>query len=908
MLKIENLKISHLEKAICVDGVPTLSWSISSDKKDVMQTAYSFIVSDSKNCVYKSGKVKSDECIGIGVKIPLTPHMRYTVELTVWDNKGEEATASTCFEAGIVNPSNFAAKWIACEKDIPVAVFSKEFKSKEVVRAKLYASACGIFDVKINGKFISDDRFAPGWTTYDLRIQYAAYDVTEFIKDKNNIEITVAPGWYAGYLNGEGRNHFYGDRPAAFAELHLWHSDGTESVIISDESWLTGCGEVQSAEFYKGETVDKTFVDSNLIPAVLFDKTTNDKLVACEGKFVRITDRIAPISKIITPKGEVVLDFGQNIAGVVELKIKGKRGKKIVVRHAEILDREGNFYTTNLRTATSTDTFILSGGEDVFLPRFTFHGFRYIAVEGLGECFDISAFTACAMHTDMRKTCEFNCSNDEVNKLFSNLSWSMKDNFVDIPTDCPQRDERLGWTGDAAIFSSTAGQLEDTYLFFKKWLKDLALEQTLKFGLPDTIPNILMPRGTPAGGSAVWGDSATIVPWDMYTLFGDKEILRQQYESMKMWVEYIRQTETENHLHTSGHQRGDWLALDREEGQGNSGSTNPYLISTAFYAYSTYIVAQAAKALGYMEDEKEYTQLYEGIRKGFKEEFITVNGRVVSETQTGLALILALDLAGGHEKRITELLAENVTQHKNKPTTGFIGTPFLMRALSKSGRHDLAGKLLLNGEFPGWLNEVKLGATTMWERWDSMRPDGTFDESGMNSFNHYAFGAVGSWMIEYLVGIRVKEAGHKKTVLAPGFISGITQAEASRITPYGELYLSWSCIGGKITVKAKVPANTTATLHLPERETVELGSGEYVYEYATTTDLAPKKYTMDTLIRDLCKHPKFVEFMEQAFAGSSKMIYADFMQSKSLNELCAMAGNPAMTAMYSGLIDKLNKE
>lgn len=802
--------------------------------------------------------------------------------------------------------SSIHGKWITGAEEVPV--FYTQFTAAKPAKAVLWATACGIYTAKLNGVPVSDELLRPGWTNYRKRIQYQEYDVTDLIQAHNRLELTVAPGWWAGYLNGEGKNHHYGDRLAAYAQLRLVYADGTEKIIQTDESWQYTTGAILSSELYHGETVDLTAVPAEPKPVEIYELPYPAELVPQIGAPVRIVERLPAREMIVSPKGEKILDFGQNIAGFVEFRIRGARGQKVTLRHAEELDRDGNLYTENLRTARATDTFVCSGGDDVFRPSFTFHGFRYISIEGL-EHIDLNSFTACAISSDLRKTADFHCSDERVNRLWENINWSMRDNFVDLPTDCPQRDERLGWTGDASIFANTAGQLRDTYDFFRKWLHDLASEQSITYGIPDTIPNILMPPETPCGGSAVWGDAATLVPWSQYWLYGDGTVLKEQYESMRAWVEWMRRTETPEHLHKSGHQRGDWLAMDREEGRGMRGATDPYLISTAFYAESTRILRDSAKILGKAEDYEEYSALYDGIVAGFRREFITATGRVVSETQTALSLILCLGLsAPEQEKVILETLANNVIVHKNKPTTGFIGTPYLMKALSAHGRHDLAGKLLLNEDCPGWLGEVKLGATTIWERWDSKHADGSFDESGMNSFNHYAFGAVGAWMLEELAGIEAKEAGYRVISFHPRLTYGITQVSASRETPYGTASCAWSCKDGKIKISVTVPENATALLTLPEKEgVIRLEGGEYSYEYETETRLEPLRYTMDSTIAQLAENPAFLEGVERIMPGTGKSLGMAFLQRKTLGELAAMMPGDAVKT-FQPILDEMNRE
>lgn len=913
MFTLTDLRVNHRHQPLGLDVAPSFSWKLMGDKNGLKQAAYRVVVLQSTEQVWDSGRVDSCESVAVSYNGPtLLPLTNYDVVVYAWNTEGEKAQAATSFETGILNNRDFSGKWITHDlpkEETACPVFFKRFSSEKPVRARLLSSACGVYEAELNGKTVSDDLLRPGWTNYRKRIQYQTYDVTALLQEENELRMTVAPGWYAGYLNGEGQNHHYDDTVAAFAELHLWYADGSHQVIKTDEDWQITTGPIRFAEIYHGQTIDRQADSAAPRSAIIYDKMDNSRLIAQEDAAVRVIRKLEPVALIHTPKGEAVIDFGQNIAGVVELTVDGKPGQKIVLRHAEVLDRDGNFYTTNLRTARATDTFVCSGGLEIFRPNFTFHGFRYICVEGMGEEPELSSFKACAVHSAMQEIGSFNCSNEKVNRLWENIHWSMRDNFVDIPTDCPQRDERLGWTGDASVFCETAGQLEDTYLFFKKWLADLASEQSAVHGIPDTIPNILMPPDTPCGGSAVWGDSAAIVPWTVYWLSGDKSILTDQYQSMKDWVEWIRRTETADHLHMSGHQRGDWLALDREEGIGNQGYTDPHFLATAFYAYSTWILAESAKILGKTADAEEYSALYKAIREGFQKEFITRSGRLVSETQTACALVLCFRLAEpAQEEKIVQVLADNLARHHGNLTTGFIGTPYLCKALTQFGRHDLAGKLLLNEKYPSWLNEVNLGATTIWERWDSMHADGSFDESGMNSFNHYSFGAVGSWMLQELAGICALEAGYRKLRIEPKFVQGITEADASIDTPYGKAACKWVCRSGKITVDVEIPANTEAEIILPEQnEIICTGSGSYHYEYDTDTRLEPQRYTMDTTIRELMQNAMFVTRMEQISPGASQGLRMEFMQQKTLGEVLTMMPAGA-AAPFQGILDAMNTE
>lgn len=906
MLKLKKLRVEYLENPLGLDvAEPGFSWQLVSDNQNVRQVSYRLVVKQGDAQVWDSGLVESDQCIHViyGGK-ELKPQGVYSVQVTVQDNIGEEAQISGRFEMAL-KPESFTGQWISNTIETEACpVFQRYFSlPREAVRARIYATALGVYELQLNGQRVGEDYLAPGWTNYHKRIQYQTYDVTSMLARDNRLEILVGNGWYKGILGFTNTPNHYGDRVGALLELHVWYEDGTTEVIKTDQDWSWTTGAIRSSEIYNGETIDTTYCcDENKPVEVL--ALDHAMLVAQESEPVRITQRLKPVQFIRTPQGEAVLDFGQNISGFVELRVNGQRGQKIVLRHGEVLDKDGNFYTENLREAKATDTFICNGTDQVFRPHFTFHGFRYIAVEGLGEELNLEDFTACVLHTDMEQIGDFSCSHPLVNRLQKNIQWGQRGNVLDIPTDCPQRDERLGWTGDAQVFCKTAAFNFNTALFFRKWLRDLASEQTQEFGVPHIIPNILGNQE----GAAAWSDAATIIPWAIYNEYGDVRLLREQYQSMKDWVEYIRARETKNHLWQSGFQYGDWLALDKEEGPGRTGATDVYLVATAFYAYSAELVYKAAKVLGLGQEYAEYKQLYQAIKEGFNQEFITRTGRLVSETQTGCILALHLDLAKDeYKERIMQSLVTNLANHKNHLTTGFVGTPYICHVLSQNQRHDLAGKLLLQEDLPSWLYAVKQGATTIWERWDSMKPDGSFDESGMNSFNHYAYGSIGDWMYQRLAGIQLAKPAYKHSLLAPQFIKGITQAEASVETMYGKLACSWECTQGLITVNVTIPANTTATLHLPEKDNpIELGSGDYTYSYPTDTKLEMDKFSMESTLGQILAEPLAVQLLEQYYPGLTENPMIQFALGQSIVELLGHmpAGGEQLFAM---VIDALNK-
>ncbi|MDD3361605.1 MAG: family 78 glycoside hydrolase catalytic domain [Hespellia sp.] len=912
-MNLEHGRIEYRENPIGLDvQKPRFSWIIKSDQNNCMQEAYRIQVKENEpegRTVWDSGKVSSDQSILVKYAgEDLKAETAYLVKIQVWDNQGEQAVLEMSFETGLMHPEQMSAKWITSgfaedEKACPVFVRTVNCE-KIIARARIYATAHGLYEIAINGNKAGEQFFAPGWTSYHHRLQYQTYDVTEMLTSDNKIEITVADGWYKGPFGFTLRPNIYGDKTAVLAELHITYEDGTKEVVATDDSWQVTTGAIRESQIYLGETMDTTVAGQTIAPVQILDEG-KENLIAQEGEEVRITERTAAKELIVTPKEELVLDFGQNMSGFVEMHVQGEKGQKITIHHAEVLDKDRNFYPETLRQATSIDTFICNGNEQIFRPHFTFHGFRYIRIEGMEkEAVKLENFVACTLHSDMEVTGDFQCSNEMVNQLQSNIQWGMRSNFLDIPTDCPQRDERLGWTGDAQIFAATASYNMNTALFFTKWLNDLKAEQTKEWGVPHVVPNVL---GNQAGAAA-WSDVATIVPWTVYETFGDKNVLENQFDSMKGWVDYITEHCDENGLWQSGYQYGDWLALDKEESADRTGATDKYLVANAYYAYSCDIVARAAAVLGKTEEEKQYTKLHQKIVELFNEEYITKTGRMVSETQTGCVLALHFDLAKEEYKnRIMNALVTNIENHKNHLSTGFVGTPYICHTLSENGRHDLAGIICLQEDYPSWLYAVKKGATTIWERWNSIMPDGSFDESGMNSLNHYAYGSIGEWMYKKLAGINILEAGYKKFQIKPMFMKGITWADASLESVYGTIRSAWKCENHVITVDVTIPANTTADIYLPEKEEMlTVGSGTYHYEYATETKLEKDRFSMDSTLKQIIAEPLAVEMFNQAVPGMLDGPMIKFAYDMTMSELVAQA--PQAKPLYEAVIAMLNQQ
>lgn len=883
---------------------PRFSWKIESEECNVKQTARRLQVFSEERTVWDSGWRKDANSVLIpyeGEK--LEEEKEYQVSLAVEDNNGNLAEDSTVFTTGIFEASHLQARMIThdfSDEETACPVFYKFFPAaKPVVKACLYATAHGVYEVHINGKRVGEDYMCPGWTGYHKRLQYQYYDISEYLKTENCVEMTVGNGWYKGILSFDCKPNRYGDRVAAFAEIHITYEDGSREVIATDTDWRVRTGQIRYSEIYMGETIDtdREEIREGTVSLAEFDPSV---LVPQENEPVRVTERIMPKKIFTDPKGNRLVDFGQNLTGLVEVKIKGERGQKVTVRHAETLDQDGVFYPDTLRTAISLDTYVLNGEDQILMPHFTFHGFRYIAVEGL-ETLMPDMFTACVMHSDIKKTGSFHCSNEAINRLQSNIEWGLRGNFFDIPSDCPQRDERLGWMGDAQVFSWTAAFNRNTALFFTKWMRDVAAASSLEEGVPHIVPDI---QGTYS--SAAWSDAAVIIPWVVYQTYGDVRILEESWQCMHEWVDYIRNRANKNGLWMTNYQYGDWLALDREQGNGSVGATDVYLVANACYIYVTNLVAKTAKVLGKEEEAAYYEKIYAQTLESFREEYYTARGRIVSETQTGCVLSLHFDLAREKDRgRILDALLTNLENHKNHLTTGFVGTPYLCHALSDNGAHDMAGILFMRDDYPSWLYGVKMGATTMWERWDAIRPDGSMPHPGQNSMNHYAYGAIGDWMYRKIGGINQMEAGYHKFYIRPMFVRGIEEVRTELETPYGRIVSAWSCRNRKIRLEVTVPANTSAVIYLPEKEgALEVGSGVYVYEYDTETSLKELRFTLDSTLGEIIAEPLGKQLLDQMVPELMANPMIEYAKNMTLAE--GISSAPEIRAVYEAVLQALN--
>jgi len=853
-LSVNDLKVEHLKNPLAIETPkPRFSWKIISTVKNTLQSSYEIRVGTSKasvnagkDLVWK-GSTTGDQSVLIEYAgSELQSKKRYYWQVRVKDNHGNTSAWSEpgLFQMGIA-PTDWTAKWITVagkDSSARSPLFRKEFSlQKKVKSAIAYITAKGLYEANINGQRVSDTYFAPGWTSYKDHLQYQVYDITAALKSGANVlGVSLGNGWYKGRIGFGNQHNFYGDTRGLLMQVEVEYTDGTKESINTDESWKYTYGPIMASDIYDGEIYDARmeiagwnntgFKEDAAWTAVGTMEKGTEKLVAMSGPPVRKHEQFKALKVFKTPAGETVVDFGQNLVGWVMLKAKGAAGTKITLSHAEVLTKEGNFYTVNLRSAKAQDTYILKENtEQVFEPHFTFQGFRYVKVEGYPGELKTEDLTAVAVYSDMETTGKFSTSNAMLNQLQHNIQWGQKGNFVDVPTDCPQRDERLGWTGDAQAFANTAAYNMDVAGFFTKWLKDVKTDQQPNGLIPHVIPNVLGPND---GASAGWADVSTIIPWDMYVAYGDRRILETQYESMQKWVGYISSV-AKNNLWNSGFHFGDWLFYrPNDDNDGRAAVTDKYLIAQTFYAHSTQLLINAAKVLGKQDDVAKYSALLAEIKAAFVKEYMTPTGRLVSGTQTAYVLALHFDMLPEELRApCAERLVANVRDYGNHLTTGFLGTPYLCHVLTRFGHNNVAYDLLMQESYPSWLYPVKMGATTIWERWDGIKPDGSFQTPDMNSYNHYAYGAIGDWMYRTIAGINsvADQPGYKSIVIAPKPGGKITNASAELETVYGTVKSAWTLENGLLKLDVTVPANTKAKIVLPDT-TKEIGSGSYHFE------------------------------------------------------------------------------
>jgi len=715
----------------------------------------------------------------------------------------------------------WCAKWIApaqAMEDV-CPLFGKAFsKAGDIVKGELFITAMGVYEARLNGKRVGDCVLAPGWTSYENRHQYQCYDVTDLLQADNRLEVVVGKGWYRspmpGWITKEERQRRAALPAGLIAQLVLTGTDGSKTVIPTDESWTVRESKIRFSEIYNGETFDATLDALDERPVVCPEKGT-ENLIPQQGEDIREEEYVAAERIFTTPAGETVVDFGQEVTGYVRFTVEAQEGDQVEISHGEVLDKEGNFYNKNYRSAKAKLRYTCKGGVQTYHPHLTFFGFRYIRLDRFPGVPKPEQFTAVAVHSHLKRTGQISCSNPLLNRLFSNVIWGQRGNFLDVPTDCPQRDERLGWTGDAQVFVKTAAYNYDIEKFFTKWLADMAVDQCSDGSIPHVIPSCAT-----GSGSAAWDDAATICPWQIYMTYGNSDILRRQFACMKKYVDFITATTKDANLWTGGTHYEDWLGLDAPSGS-YKGSSRADFIASAFYAYSTELVIKAGTVLG--EDVTEYEGLYRRIAEAFRRAFPDCR------TQTEMVLAVHFGLAPDPQK-IADRLAERIVADGTKLQTGFVGTPYLLHVLSSYGHTDLAYSLLLRTEYPSWLYPVTKGATTIWEHWDGIMENGDFWSADMNSFNHYAYGSVVDWLYEEAGGIRPAAPGFTRVHIEPKPDARLEWLTVSFETRHGVVRSAWSHIveNGRRKVRYEIFTPVPAVIVLAGQEK-EVPAGQYLF-------------------------------------------------------------------------------
>ncbi len=844
-----QLRCEYKENPLGIDeGRPRLSWVVNDDRRGARQTAYRVLVASSGEALdgdegdlWDSGKVESGQSVHVEYAgADLASRQRCWWKLRTWDRDGVASPWSepAWWEMGLLSHNEWAARWISIPPRDPGANQPCPFLRREfaidgtVSKARLYATARGLFELRLNGRRVGNDRLVPGWTDFRQRVQYLTYDVAEYLgAGENALGAILGDGWFCGRMGFRKEEAVYGPQPQLMLRLEVETEDGERKVVVTDGTWRATTGPILSSDIYDGETYDARrempgwdragFDDGDWSRAACFPDE-GENLDAKVSPPVRPIQELKPETASEPQPGVFIYDLGQNMVGWARVRLSGKKGQTVTMRFAEMLKDDGTLYTANLRSAKATDRYTFaSDGEVEWEPHFTFHGFRYVEITGLEEAPPPEDVTGVVLHNDMEPTGTFECSHELVNRLQSNIRWGQKGNFLEVPTDCPQRDERLGWTGDAQIFVRTACFNFNVATFFTKWQRDIADAQGEGGGIPPIVPALSLGLGDEPDGGPAWADAVVICPWTIYLCYGDERILERHYDSCRRFIAGMERKSSDliraDEMDVDWGGFGDWVAMDAPPDQ-MWGATPKGLIGTAYFAYSTSLVARMASVLGKADEAAELDDLHGRIVEAFNRRFVSREARLVGDTQTGYVLALAFDLLP-EEKRQDALryLVRLIERKDYHLTTGFVGTPLLCPVLGRFGRTDVACRLLLQETYPSWLYTVLQGATTMWERWNSYTKEDGFGPVSMNSFNHYAYGSIGAWMYRAVAGLDLDpdEPGYRRLVIRPRPGEGIGRARAALRTLYGEAESDWSVEDGQMTLRVTVPANTTAVVRLP---------------------------------------------------------------------------------------------
>jgi alpha-L-rhamnosidase len=853
-LRVLDLRCDQLREPRGLENpAPRLGWRIDAGgRRGARQTAFRIRVGTTRDGaadLWDSGRVKSDVTQGLAYAgRPLASRARAFWTVESWDDLGQSMVSEPAYwEMGLLRAEDWSARWIGSdlaggpERGAPAPHLRKTFTARaRPVSARLYVSALGLYEFWLNGKRVGADEFTPGWTDYAKRVPYQVYDVTGALRrGENRMGAILGDGWYCGYTGWKQRAN-YGERPWLLAQLELTHADGSVDRVASDETWELNHGPILANDLLMGETYDARrelpgWCDAPSVPSdasggwqpARVRSGPAPALCFQLGPPVRAHETLKPVAEPRRfpgwPGPTWIFDFGQNLVGRVRLRVRGTAGTTVKLRHGEMLHPDGKLHTGNLRKALQTDFYVLRGDPagEVWEPRFTFHGFRYAELTGLADGVDATTCEALVLHSDTPRTGDFACSDPLLNQLWRNIDWGQRGNFLEVPTDCPQRDERMGWTGDAQVFVRTAAWNRDVAAFFHKWARDLADTQKADGRIASVAPDTGL---VPDDGGPAWADAVVLCPWAIFERYGDTAILENEYETMKRFLGFL-ETGSKAHglirVHPdlggwSGY--GDWLALDG--GAKHEGLTPKDLIGTAFFAHVAELMAKIATRLGKPRDAARFARLSARVKRAFRRRYVTPDGLIAGQTQTAYVLALQFDLLPEPLRaKATAELVRNITRRGDQLATGFVGTSYLPFVLTEHGHVDLAYRLLFQKKCPSWLYAVTQGATTIWERWDGWTPEKGYQDLGMNSFNHYAYGAIGDWMTRVVAGVAPdpEGAGYRRILLRPRVPKeGLEHASASLETRHGRVSSAWRKLDADgLDWEVEVPANTTATAWIP---------------------------------------------------------------------------------------------
>ncbi|MDR1950065.1 MAG: glycoside hydrolase family 78 protein [Spirochaetaceae bacterium] len=897
-MPITTLLVNHMQNPLGFElsAVPRLSWiPESTGGEDTLSRVEVAFDEGFTKTLWDSGLRPDNN--NICCPIPFTewsPRTRYFWRVTMGKGGKRQVSETAWFETGKLNEP-WQAQWISPDfkADWHPVLFTDFELTKKVSRARIYITGLGLYQLRLNGDKVGDEELSPGLCAYDKWIPYQTYDITSHLKDgKNSVEVLLGNGWYKGrYGLVREKTFHYGEEFLCIGEVHITYDDGTEDVLgTNPATWRARRSAYTASGIFDGESRDDT-LDTQAVYPVKAPAIKPAALEARRSPGIKIMLRLKPEEIIRTPAGEIVLDMGQNMVGWLEFTNHAPKGAELYLQFGEVL-QQGNFYRDNLRTALSEYHYISDGKEKKITQLFTFHGFRYVKLTKWEGPVNLEDFTGLVLYSQMTPTGTITTGSEKVNKLFQNTIWGQRGNYLDVPTDCPQRDERMGWTGDAEMFFGTAAFNFDVNPFFHKYCYDLYQEQRAQNG---NVPVVIPKHDFFQLGSCAWGDAATIIPWNMYVMYGDKAILEQQFESMKAWVDYIRRRDEETggfYLWRGDYHCGDWLSLDVEDSIGNRfGGTEHTYLASCYYRYSALLTAKAARVLGKNAEAGYYQKLSDDVRDAIVREYVTPGGRLAVNTQTAYILALFMDIIPEEWREKTACALRMKLKESNYHLrTGFIGTPFLCRVLSENGSNDIAYRLLLQEDFPSWLYEVNMGATTVWERWNSIYPDGTISDTGMNSLNHYAYGSIVEWLYRNAAGINPVEdyPGFRRFRLVPRSNKLLKKIAVEFNSPAGLIRSSWEYLdNGKLEVCCTVPPGAVAEFVLPDSNDTtvkELKAGEHFYQYIPESEKKPR-FNADTPVSEMYRYPAVAAVLEAEFPSlTGMMCFSELAGERSLND------------------------